>query len=902
METSQVSAQSPILLDLVGVDECEALSAAFKAVGIRAESLSGEEDLADAIRVSGAQFVLTDGVLWADFAAALPRPPRSYVVVILLDSADAGRAGSALTEGAFDFVLRDGPGWETRTALYFRALIALRRKLAEAFGRLEQRYEDLVHALPDIVYELDEDGCITFINNSIRLLGYEPSELAGQHFSVLLHADDARAVDRTEILRYFHGTKTGPALSPKLFNERRGLDRCTENLEIRLKRKCSAATEEGAENGVGYFDEVIASVISYGEVTAVGEYSDGGEREGRFVGSVGVIRDITLRRKSEEMLRKLYQSVDQLSAGVLVANREFLVEYVNPAFLRMSVRPPQEIVGAGLFSLFAFGAERAEEMRSLVDGGFEVREEVRLQSMEGPGVWVAFHASPVRSPAGDVTHASVIVEDISHTRAMEELLRLAKDEAERANRAKNDFLASMSHELRSPVASILAAARLIEMGSTDPERRASSIIGSAQGLLDLLGDILDFVRFETGSGTLRKFVFPLAAFVARTVEPYRAEAVAKGLSFEVGTLTDESVYSDPDRLGRALGALLDNAVSFTDHGSVHVEASVERRGGNVPHLLFTIRDTGIGIAPEDQARIFAPFVQLQSPFTKSTGAGIGLSLSRNIVRALGGEVRLESEPGRGTVFSILVPSGEASEIAEPADGEVGNRGACVYRLLVVDDNEVNLEYMSAILGAAGHVVDRASSGAEALQLAEERPPDIAILDIQMPGMSGIELERRIRSYAGDRYPASIAMVALTAFDPQEVVDSGARFASIFSKPFDAKLLAQGLDRAVDEVEKRWFTFARGSDPVLAKARVELPEAWRRLSEACAKGQVDSFRTACQAIAGRFDLLGALAAGAALRRLGLAFTWEDRAIIESRFTRFQGAWLGAGEGRASLDVY
>ena len=535
------------------------------------------------------------------------------------------------------------------------------------------------------------------------------------------------------MLEAFRGVVTGQALSPKLFNERRGVERKTENLEVRLRRK------PGSRLGSG---DMIVTVISYGEVTAAGEYAlDSSTRD--FMGSVGVIRDITLRRKSEEMLRKLYQAVDQLSAGILVADRSFRIEYVNPGIFKITGLSPQDVIGAELFSFFDFPPGKADEIRSLVLEGFDANVEVRLakprdrpseshpeagiardasstrdasSAREGP--WAALHASPVRAPSGSVSHAILICEDISQRKAMEELVSLAKEEAERANGAKSDFLASMSHELKSPVASVLAAARLIEMGGPEPERRAASIIASAQGLLDMLGDILDFVRFETGAASLRKYAFPLPGFVARICDAPRKTALAKGLAFEVGPIPDETLRSDPDRLGRAFSAVLDNAVSFTERGKVRVDATIERREGNIPYLTLTVADTGPGIQPEDQGRIFSPFVQLASPYSKRGGAGIGLSLARNIIRALGGEVRLQSDVGRGSVFTILVPAGDPQ--ARPAvESPIARRA---YRLLVVDDNEVNLEYMAAILANAGHRPVTAASGAEALRLLEGRPP------------------------------------------------------------------------------------------------------------------------------------------------------------------------------------
>jgi CheY-like chemotaxis protein/anti-sigma regulatory factor (Ser/Thr protein kinase) len=470
---------------------------------------------------------------------------------------------------------------------------------------------------------------------------------------------------------------------------------------------------------------------------------------------------------------------------------------------------------------------------------------------------------------------------------MEELVGLAKEEAERANAAKSDFLASMSHELKSPVATILAAARLIEMGGPEPERRAASIIASAQGLLDMLGDILDFVRFETGTGSVRKYAFPLQGFVARICDPYRRRAEAEGLAFEIGPIPDETLRSDPDRLGRAFAAVLDNAISYTEDGKVRVDAAIERRQGNVPYLALLISDSGPGIRPEDQGRIFAPFVQLSSPYTKRGGAGIGLSLARNIVRALGGEVRLQSEVGRGSVFSILVPAGDPE-----APAAVSSAARRAYRLLVVDDNEVNLEYMAAILANAGHRAVTAASGAEALRVLEEASPDAAILDIQMPGMSGIELGRKIRGYGGGRYDPSLPLVALTAFDPEEVARSGVDFDGVFDKPVDIPKLLAFLDGAVDRREApsmealaaHWAARIGEGERALAAAKTEERALADAFLASIAAGDAEALKASARALGAVLSRLGDERDAAALRRLVLAFQEEDRAVVSCRAGR------------------
>lgn len=691
-------------------------------------------------------------------------------------------------------LLQEGPEKDDFATLvaFVAGLAAATAQVRELEARLFRRYEDLVHALPDIIYELDPAGFITFINDSVSIIGYQPEDLVGQHYSILLHEDELAVVDRDQVLGDYTGLHTGQALSPKLFNERRCIERRTTGLEVRLKRNPKASVPR---------QDIIGEVTSYGEVSAAGEYTRDAEKQ--FRGSVGIIRDMTIRRKSEGMLRKLYQAVDQLNPCVFIVNHCFEVEYVNPSFFLLSGHSPEEVIGYPIFDFFSFPPETSEHLRRQIQDGFEARQEVTASKTQGGQFWVDFSMAPVRSPNGVVTHAIAIVEDISTRKSMEALLQTAKDEAESANQAKSRFLASMTHELKSPIAGILAASRLMQLNKDDAPKRLDSILVNAQALLDIMNGILDYVRSESGEAPIQNLAFPFRPFMESVLKPYYAKAASKGLCLESETSSSETVQGDPDRLGRAIGILVDNAVKFTESGIIRVSASLESKAGNIPHIQVIVKDTGVGICPVDKDRIFKPFTQLGIlRGAAARGAGIGLALARNIVAAMGGEIRVDSDPGVGSIFTLIIPAGipVAMVTSSPMP----------YSILVVDDNEVNLEYMRTLIENTGLRVSTASGAAEAMRMLDEHYVDAAVLDLMMPGFSGTQLAAAIRGYSGNRYSPTMPLFAMTAHDSDELGDHRALFQQVFSKPADIRKLSATIVEVMEAREKVCTKFFKAS--------------------------------------------------------------------------------------------
>lgn len=727
-----------------------------------------------------------------------------------------------------------------------------------------QRYEDLVNALPDIVYELDTEGVITFINDSVSLLGYKSAELVGRHFSVLLHEGDAAVVDRSQVLSEFAGNRTGLASSPKLFNERRSVDRRTIDLEVRLKRKPGTT---GVQN------EMIGSVISYGEVSAAGEYARDGKQE--FKGTVGIIRDMTFRRKSEEMLRKLYQAIDQLGVCVFMLNHAFEIEYVNPSFFQLTGFSPPDAIGRNVFRFFALLPEKVTSMVRTLQDGFEVREESLVPRSAGGEFRAELLLAPVRSPSGAITHSILIAEDVSSRESVEEQLRNSRSEAEQLIEEKTLLLSGISREMRDPLNAMLAAAR---SAVADPGKSAAfieTVLGNANSMLGTLDSIRDYGTSSEGYGSVRWTTFPFREFIERECGPYRAKAESKGLRFSLTVERDDVVQSEPQRLGRVIGNVFDELLGRMPAGEVSVDASMEYQAGNVPHLVVRLAGKG-GVADARESR-----------------EGIGLTLARNIAKTIGGEIRTGECPDGSYTFTVMVPA------AQPVSNSVS--AASRYTVLVVDDNEVNLEYTQTLLENYGYRVHCAAGAAEALRILENHFVDAALLDLRMPGTDGKELARIIRGYTGSRFSPDMPLFAMTAHGNGDGLETDELFLSIFPKPVDILQLSSSLVEAMRERESIPDGISR--IPSVEMVRLDAYSALAALSRALSETselRVD-VKAQMDILAARFGKLGYVYGQELVRLLGEHYPGEDRAVLAGLVDRMSRMLSACFSSACGLEV-
>lgn len=660
--------------------------------------------------------------------------------------------------------------------------------LVTANRQIEERalqFRNLVETIPGAVYQclLDADWTMLYISDEIeRLTGYPAQALLESRertYASLIHPDDR--------------------------------ERVTAEISAAVERK----ENFHLEYRIVARDGKVRHVLERGR--EIGHY------QGGHCQLAGTLLDITERKQAEratlESERRLKATADAAGLGLwehdLASNRIL----VNAHWASMLGYDPETFLEpSGDWYALPKGPE---DWRALVHPDDAVRTwhqfeehlagrsnsfgaEFRMQCDDAEWKWIKGAGRVMeRDASGQPLRVAGIHMDVDLEKDLQSQLIQARDEAEQATRAKSHFLANMSHEIRTPMNAIIGMAHLALQTDLNPRQRnyIEKVHRSGESLLSIINDILDFSKIEAGKLTIENIPFDLEDIFRKLADLVGFKAEEKGLelAFQLSSDLPVTLIGDPLRLGQILLNLASNALKFTEKGEVIIGCDLVALEGRSCTLRFSVSDTGIGISEEQQGALFQSFSQADTSTTRRFGgSGLGLAISRNLCRLMGGDLAFESREGEGTTFHLTIPFQLSSEA--PTRLSAGASGLANLHVLIVDDNPVSREILSALLQHMGMRVAVARSGAEAIESlaanADTDPVELVLMDWRMPGMDGIATARAIETDA--RLSDLPLVIMVTAFGRSEAMDAsqGVSISSYLDKPVTPSSLLDAVMQAM----------------------------------------------------------------------------------------------------------
>jgi PAS domain S-box-containing protein len=665
------------------------------------------------------------------------------------------------------------------------------RERSAALATQNGLLQSILNSLPDAVVMVDKDLQPVMMNPAAKRD---------------LRADVLRPSDWLSEYELFAAGSTTPLTPDQMFVARALSGEVIEGFELRVRERIT-----GRER---WIDASVRPVTG---------------PDGTIQGALLVLRDVT-GRYDAKIERALFASVASfVPDAVMSISPQGIVTSWNAGAERLFGYRSESVIGRSIaLSIPEDRRGEPQKVAELLRAGKTVENfETRVIRKDGTPVDIVISASAIRTVPGRIEGYALTARDNTEHKRLHDELQRARDLAIEAAQTRATFLANMSHEIRTPLNAIVGMAELLQLTDLNPEQRerAAIIESSSKLLIAIVNDILDFTKLSAGRVVLEKIVFDLRELARTTVAAFQEATARKGiaLNLHLHETLPPRLKGDPNRLRQILNNLISNAIKFTSQGAVTISVLKDDDYAQEQSIRFEVRDSGIGIAREIQPRLFEPFVQAESSTARRYGGtGLGLVISAQLARQMGGEITLESEPGLGSTFSFTArfetasdddevefprvsTDGEPNARAEArasgnstlSNGRAGptqapNRSNHAQRILVVEDNPVNRELAAEQLRVLGYQGDIVGNAQAALDALSRQNYDLVLMDCEMPMMDGYEATREIRRREnGGRH---VVIVAMTANATQEQRDQclEAGMDDFLSKPVRLQTLGDML--------------------------------------------------------------------------------------------------------------
>lgn len=621
--------------------------------------------------------------------------------------------------------------------------------------QLENRYRNLIENLNDGFVRVNNGLQILQINSAFaNMLGYEYEELLGKNLL------DFTAFPSDQIALLNGITR------------RKKNEKDTYDLNFRAKNGRIVPTNI---NPTPHIDE-----------------------KGNVIGSFAVVKDLTELKKAETTLKYQAHLLSHISEGIIVTDIQGKIEYFNPAVENILGISLAESKNKNIFSIYPLDKNYYLNLyQNALNQNKSFQREIELTTPVGIKKYLRLSTAFLKNSYNRITGTVTVVSDLTE-------LILSRQQAEHANRAKTNFLASVSHDIRTPMISIIGASDLLKMEKLSDYQKelVMTIQHSGQQLLELINDILDLSRIEAGHTLGVVKPFKLSQLISECIETVYSKIQANnlGVFIDIHPAVPPALIGDPLQIRRVILNLLTNAINFTQSG--HIRLSVNlfnevRKNENEIYVLFAVEDTGVGIPEDKLLTVFEPFQQVKQH--NSTGTGLGLAICKELVEKMGGKIWANSQVGKGSKFSFYLPLQEAAstDITSPKPTIPAtnylNRSTEKKSILIVEDNEVNCKILSYMLQNLSYNTTSVNNGNQCLEILTKQHFDLILMDMQMPILDGYETTKIIRN---DKNLAHIPIIALTAFamegDAERCISSGCDY--YLSKPVSQLELYEALNK------------------------------------------------------------------------------------------------------------